>query len=338
MTTVNVFSPSFDSADSYGRVASELSAGVEALGGHVNCFGADAPEQTVRLVPGGFVLGYPTGKRGALANVGVRVAVTMFESNALPEGWVGALNGFNRVIVPSQFCKQVFEAEGVESTIDVVPLGVNDVFMAAKRRVYSSPFTVLIIADRGQRKGWWEAMLAFHRAFGDDPNVRLIVKSRGEPLRVTNANVEYVTGDLTEIELRDLYYRAHVMLFPGREGYGLPPREFAATGGVALALDWGGTQDDLERWGFQLPVSHHEVAFQDHPRFNGQVGTWGVVDVEAMATALQVVQTYYAPFAARAMRNAAWISESYRWSSFAAACWDIYHEAVEEVRLGRNVS
>jgi glycosyltransferase involved in cell wall biosynthesis len=197
---------------------------------------------------------------------------------------------------------------------------------------------VLVIGDRGRRKGWWDAMLAFHRAFGNGPDVRLIVKSRGEPMRVTNPNVEYVTGDLTEEELRDLYHQAHVMLFPGREGYGLPPREFAATGGVALALDWGGTRDDIGRWGFRLDVSHHEVAFQDHPHFGGQVGTWAVADVDAMAQALQTVRDWYPYYAGQAMRNAAWVADHYRWSSFAAAAWDIYHEAVAEVQRARNVS
>jgi len=328
--TVNIFSPSFDPCDSYGRLACELSRGLRAAGQHTNCFGADAPEQMIRPALGGFVLGYPTAEYGSLAHMGPRVAVTMFEATSVPPGWVAALNSMDAVIVPSTFVRAVFMNCGVQVPVHVVPLGVSEVFKQPRPRQYSDPFTVLVFADRGTRKLWWEAILAFHRAFGDDERYRLIVKSRKEVIRVNNPNVEVRHGDLTTEQLRDLYNEAHVLLYPGREGFGLPPREMAATGGVALSLDWGGTEDGLAEWGVAIPRDGYDVAFPDHPDFGGGVGFWGSTSIEAMVKVLQTVEGYYEHYAAQAMDAATWVRDTYRWDAFAQRCFEIYERVVEE--------
>lgn len=333
----NVFAPTFDLCDSYGRVASELAAGLEQLGWQVNRIGEAAPAQVVTPCFGGFLLGYPTHHErfGALAtaSAGVRVALTMFEATALPEGWVGALNRCDAVVAPSRFVREVFIREGVSVPVHIVPLSVSAVY--TKQPVLrawdgSSPFRVLVIGDRGARKGWWEALLAFHQAFGDDPRYELILKTRKTALRVSNPNVRIIEGDYSDIEMRALYDSAHLMVFPGREGFGLPPREFAGTGGVAMALDWGGTADGIYQWGAAIPVAGMEPAFRDNAALVG-TGEWAVPDVARMAKMMRAIADDYALYAHNAYINAqTFVKNTYIPRYFGLRCASIYKQVMEE--------
>src|SRR5690606_12701591 len=120
------------------------------------------------------------------------------------------------------------------------------------------------------------AAQAFNKAFGDDMRYRLILKSRTDAVNVSisNPNIEIIAQDMSDEEMCQLYHRAHVMLFPTRgEGFGLPPREFAATGGLAMATNWGGTAENIDRWG--IPIEHAmEPAYNTTSKWAGTVGEW----------------------------------------------------------------
>lgn len=333
MSVVNVFSPAFDPCDSYGRVASELADALTAYGHRVNRISPNAPAQTVKPAFGGFLLGYPTRHAGygVMAMRGVRVALTMFEASQLPVGWVETLNACDAVIVPGNWCKQMFERNGVTVPIHVVPLGISREFLKPRIRQVSDPFTVLAFADRGERKGWFETMLAFRRAFGDDMRYKLILKARRFSFNFGNPNIEVMTGDLSNEQLRDLYYRAHVMSFPSRgEGFGLPPREFAATGGVSIVTNWSGLRDDVH--GYAVPLKWTpETAF---PKlFRGEVGQWAKPDANHLATLLRDIADNYEAYSQFAHQAAWFVSTQYRWDEFARRCWQIY-EQVTEARYG----
>lgn len=338
MASVNVFSPNFELADSYGRLASELSSGLENRGVSVNRIGGHAPQhQPMTPVMGGFVLGYPTNfhKFGVLASGGARVAVTMFEASCLPEGWADVLNTCDAVIVPARFLVDVFRKSGVQVPIHVVPLGISSEFIDPVIRDKRVPFTVLAIADRGRRKGWWEAAMGFYRAFGDNTDFKLILKSRSLSARFTNPNVEALKGDMSNDELAALYQRCHVMVFPTHgEGFGLPPREFAATGGIAIATNWGGTADDIQHWGVPLDYTM-EDAFPQHGAFAGAVGQWAKPDVEHIKTLLRQTAMYYKYYETRAAKAAGFVRDTYDWQTFADKCLQIYND-IAEVKYGSN--
>lgn len=333
MDRLNIFSPSFDPCDSYGRLANELATGIEAQGGSVNRIGGDAPDRPIRPVFGGLLLGYPTlyGAYGALASTGPRVAVTMFESTILPPGWVENLNRCDAVVVPSSWCADVFRANGVRVPVHTVPLGVSDAFLQYRQRnPQRQPFTFLAIADRGQRKGWLDVGLAFDQAFGQDPAYRLIFKSRRLPIRISNPNIEVIAADYSDAELAALYTRAHVMVFPARgEGFGLPPREFAGTGGLALATNWSGLADDIEHWG--VPINRFSLtpAWSERNDWHGQLGVWAAVDVAELAQQMRIVAEHYAVYAERLDNTAAFVRETYSWTRFANRVYDIWKEIAD---------
>lgn len=348
MTCVNVCAPGhLDPLDSYGLIACELSRELTRLGVHVNALAlgrrqmdsqppdvAAVTAQPIRAALGGICLGYPTtyARHGALVQAGPRVAVCMFESTKLPAGWVEPLNRCDAVVAPSWFCWEVFRRAGVRVPSYVVPLGVGDVYTPAERTP-GRPFTFLAFLDRGKRKGGMVALQAFLRAFGDDTAYRLVLKSRDPKVKIDllNANITLVQRDMSEEELYRLYLDCDVMINANRgEGFGLLPREMAATGGIALATDWGGTADDLEVWGHPLPYTLVEADWRGAKNLEGQdLGVWAEPDVSRIAEILKDVALNREAYQVQARLAAPVVRRLYSWPKFAERVFEIWQEVAE---------
>jgi glycosyltransferase involved in cell wall biosynthesis len=289
MKTISIYTPTWDVCDSYGIKAVALARGIELAGYRVNRMGLD--EQPIQPTPGGFLLGYPTlyGEWGPLANMGRRVAVTAWESTEIPPAWLVGLEKVDYVSVGSSFTRDVLIDCGVTTPVFVVPLGVSETYRYVERPVDREPFTFLAFGDRGARKGWDIAIHAFVKAFGDDPRYKLIIKCREgglENLRLGHDNIEIRRADLDERGMLALFAEADVMVFPTLgEGFGMPPREFAATGGMVLATGFSGVADEANVWG---PAIEYQLvkAWPGHDSFEG-LGQWAQPDTEHLAVLMR---------------------------------------------------
>jgi len=324
MFPISVYSPAIMKEDSYGRLAYELVAGLSPHPVNLITMYGGAMRYPVT---GGFLLGYPDKfhKYGVLANSGVRVAITMFESTRIPESWIAPLNACNAVIVPAKFLEKVFRDCGVTVPIHVIPLGISAAYEPIVRGS-ANPYTFLTIGDRGLRKGWDSVLFAFVEAFGASDDVRLIIKARPGSMNVTftNRNVTVIEEDYTDEQMCDLFGRAHCMAFMGREGWGLPPREFAKTGGLALALNWGGLADDIEQWGYPVNAWELVPAWEHDPVLEGNNGNWAQVDEKQLAQMMRFVANNRAEMALRGMAASYAVSRLYSWERFAKSCLAVY--------------
>jgi glycosyltransferase involved in cell wall biosynthesis len=365
MKPITVYtSQHWDMADSYGLIACQLARHLTALGVRVNAISlgktvVDSQPDDIRAVTsrpilptfGGIVMGYPTNyHHHTLLHYGPRVALTMFESTRLPSDWIEPLNNMDAVIVPSEFCATVFRDSGVSVPVYVVPLGIGESYTYHARTANTSisapiaeiegkggrPLTYLAFFDRGERKGGMVAQQAFTRAFGDDMRYKLILKARaakpGRALVLTNPNIEVIHQDMSEQELYELYCRCDVLINPHKgEGFGLLPREFAATGGFALTPGWSGTADAIEQWGYALPYTLETAHWQGNRTLAGQdLGVWASVNSVMVAGELRTVAATWEwtkqllPVKAQAARRL------YNWRTFAERVLNIY----QEVRVG----
>jgi glycosyltransferase involved in cell wall biosynthesis len=332
--TLNVFSPNWDRADSYGRLGREMVSGLRHQRVHVNAIGGGSPKTNVfKTVVGGMLLGWPSAYHnyGPLAQVGPRVALTMFESNDLPFGWSDVLNTMQAVVVPSQWLVEVFRDNGVEVPIHVVPLGISRAFKY-QARTTGRPYTFIAFADKRLRKGWHIAASAFARAFGESDKYQLILKCRkgsDDVPGVANANMHVIRQDLSDKRMNELYGMADCMVFPTcGEGFGLPPREFAATGGTSIVTNWGGTADDLSAWG--LPINYSmQCAWTGHETLAG-IGEWAAPDVDDLAATMTQVAAHASFYAERGRVASAFVSKNYRWGAFAKALVPIWQQACRD--------
>jgi len=355
---ISVYAPSYDPYDGYGRMMLELVYHLSAQGIHVNpmtvprgkvFYDTHSPalrellNRPIKATVGGIVMGYPTlyEEYGELAKAGPRIAITMFESTKLPEGWVAALNQCDAVIVPAKWQVEAFRDCGVHVPMHVVPLGVSETFKPVNGmvqrpvrdhagRTAREPYTFLTIGDRGAaRKGWDVAMLAFVEAFGDRDDVRLLVKTREKQFayEMKNANIEVLQADLDEYGLNDLYNAVDCMVFPSRgEGFGLPPREFAATGGPALATEWWA--DDIQQWGYRIEYKM-KTAWGEHSKFKG-LGRWAEPDgAHCTKQMLHVFNQDPNIVAYMGMRSMLAVRKLYSWATFAERVWGIWQDVTK---------
>jgi glycosyltransferase involved in cell wall biosynthesis len=344
---ISIYAPGhIDVADSYGLIACQLARHLEAAGVTVQAMAVgdrmteglpdDVAAITARPIGGtmgGIVLGYPVTyhQYGALSMCGPRVAITMFESSRLPGGWIEEMNRCAAVVTPSQFCADVFVQCGLRVPVHVIPLGIGECFTPCRRQ-RGSVYTFMAIADRGPRKGAAIAARAFLKAFGDDPAYRLVLKSRAKEnvTHISNPNIDLVQVDMSEAQLVEFYHRMDCMVFPScGEGFGLPPREFAATGGPVIATNWGG-MDNVWDWG--LPLGYRLVpAWQGHIVFEKQqLGDWAEPDVNELAILMREVADEADIYNEWAYHNAKSVIERYRWDSFAMGVLDVWNGVLRE--------
>jgi glycosyltransferase involved in cell wall biosynthesis len=343
MTNITVYAPGhYDIADSYGLIACQLARHLTALDVHVNAVGLgetvmDNQPPDVRAVTerpikpslGGVVMGYPTsfGRHSALLHTGPRIAITMFESSRCPASWIEPLNDMDAVITPSWFCANVFRDCGVTVPIHVVPLGVSEVYQYAPRPK-DRPLTFLAFLDRGARKGGIVALNAFLMAFGESTEHRLILKGRTPklPWTMENPNITAVMQDMSEQELYELYLSADVLINPHKgEGFGLLPREFAATGGIAMTTKWSGTADGIGIWGYPLPYELVKADWRGNKYLEGQdLGEWAQVSPERVATHLRIVAANRDYYQNQAKSAAYHTAKLYSWRTFAETVMHIW--------------
>lgn len=324
-----------DPFDSYGLICCELIRHLTRLGRRVNVIAGghkrlDTQDEEVAAITAlppirsqsGIFLGYPTSyvRYNTFEFCRPRVAVSMFESSRIPADWPHMLNQCEAVVVPTDFCRDVFLESGVGTDVFAIPLGIHDVYQPAPRDP-NRPFTFLSFLDRGKRKGGLFALQAFLQAFGNNMDYKLILKARHtkRSLTIVNPNVEVVQDDLSEEELYRLYLQCDVMLNPNMgEGFGLIPREFAATGGTALATAWGGTAEGIDVWGIPLPYTLVPADWAGHPNLAGQpLGDWAQPDISGIVEIMRDVADNRESYMQRAMKNAPIVRQMYSWNKFA---------------------
>lgn len=246
----------------------------------------------------------------------LRVLRTMFETDRIPDAWVGPCNRADQVWVPTRHNVEAFAAAGVErERLRVVP----EPFELDRLHRDAPPLelpdahgTVVLAAfDFSLRKGWDVLLDAWCAAFAPDDDVTLVLKvwstTAGmgaeaihaaigarvaelghDPARIPDV---VVIDDLLGPEaMAGLYRACDVYVAPTRgEGWGRPIMEAMAMGRPAIATAWSGPAefvDDAVGW----PVAYRmadvpPAAVAEVPVYAGH--RWAEPDRDALVAALR---------------------------------------------------
>jgi len=168
-------------------------------------------------------------------------------------------NLFDLIIVPSSFCKEVYKRSGVFTDIEVLPHGVDDVFLREPReprdkdvkRIYELKGRKILffLWHSGFRKGADVVADAFSRLVKEFDNVYLIVKLAGilDPFVQFLYNIPNVilfNKWLDDEDLVDLYDACDIVVVPSRGGgFELNALEGLARGKIVIVSQWGSFDD-----------------------------------------------------------------------------------------------
>jgi glycosyltransferase involved in cell wall biosynthesis len=141
-------------------------------------------------------------------------------------------------------------------------------------------------------------------------------------------NVEVVESLLHHPQWLQLLQHADCFLFPSRgEGWGLPPREAAATGLPAIATNWGGLAVELPQWGIPLNLQGMLPAtFGEWDA--GEVGEWAEPSLDHLVDLMLTCYENRAAAAAGGLKAAAWLAQNTPWTRTAQGVMEVMKEAI----------
>ena len=175
----------------------------------------------------------------------IKIASSMFDADLIPNKWVKILNNdFDAVVVPDKYHIKTYLNSGVKIPIFVLPLGLYlDDFLNNNAKSFANkPFVFGNSCSLPYRKNHIRLIEAFAQAFGDNPDVKLIINSRAcEP-----GALKKLKDKITELNLKNIHFSlkslsssdyisflksidCYVSSSAG-EGFAITPREALALG------------------------------------------------------------------------------------------------------------
>jgi glycosyltransferase involved in cell wall biosynthesis len=271
---------------------------------------------------------------------GRNIQWVVFESTRIPEAIRPAIQGADQVWVPTSWGHSVLTAHGIDADrIRIMPEGVDGARVHAhgrQPRTSARPFRFLTVGKYEQRKGIDETIEAFAQVYANQPQAELIIKSnyftnhheKYNALRAKILGLDNVTllwGEMTEIQLADLYRACDVFVLPTRaEGWGLPLIEAVAAGLPIITTMHSGHMEFLQYvTDSVLPVAHVMTRIDCpeycsyYPDTMNDWGVWASPDVDSLAACMQQALREEHALYNRAQRNSKIIRERFSWSQSA---------------------
>ena len=263
--------------------------------------------------PGSWSALLDAGDRWTIGEAKRRVGLFVWELSRLPDEWIPTLNLLDAVIVPSQYCAEIFR-RATDLPIHVVPHVVpgpppltpaeqaqgrakleRQFGVPAARRLIlyafdgssylprKNPYALVraFKASGLSARGWTLILKTKHLSESSQDAVRLMADIGGDPA-ITLIDRAMAPRDQDALfAAADIYASPHAS-----EGFGLTIAEAMAAGKIVVATDYSGSTDFLDpSTGFPVRWTEHVLDQQHGPYEKG--GVWAEVDERHLAEALQ---------------------------------------------------
>lgn len=183
--------------------------------------------------------------------------ITIFETDRIPNAWVGLLNNefVDEVWVPSEFNVETFSRSGVkkEKLLKIpYPIDISQYNLPKKGH---ERFRILYIADFSPRKNIKQLIEAFQKEFKAKDNVELLLHTTTEfkeeqklfinsIMQENSHKIEFSTNKMDDLSLRELISSADLYISVDRaNGWGMPVMEAMAIGTPVATINWSGSTE-----------------------------------------------------------------------------------------------
>jgi glycosyltransferase involved in cell wall biosynthesis len=191
------------------------------------------------------------------------------------------------LIVPSNYCKNVFSAGGLRpDNLFVVPNGYDETIFnrepgnsVEKFGINPDKFNFVYVGNSQWRKGLDILLHAWKGSFDRSDNAKLIIKDNPRIYGKSNildeiiklqyttdcGEIIYIDDELSTSEMADIYKASQTIVHPYRaEGFGMHIQEAMACGCVPIISADGPTEDFIPKdKGFRIPVSNNAINLED---------------------------------------------------------------------------
>ncbi|PZW45875.1 glycosyltransferase involved in cell wall biosynthesis [Humitalea rosea] len=243
---------------------------------------------------------------GRRAVAGKRViAYWAWELPGLPADWARGFRFAHEIWAPSSFCAAAMRRP-TGPPVRVVPHPLPEPICAPiGRAAFGLPeaaFISLCLFDAGSslaRKNPLGAIAAHERAFGDQPDRILVLKTHGTATAgpgwaevaaaaAARPNIRVIDADLPRAEMWALMAAADVVVSLHRaEGFGFAIAEAMALGRPVVATDWSGNRDFMHGPGVH-PVPARLIPARDpQATYDFPAMSWADPDLDAAAAILR---------------------------------------------------
>ncbi len=290
------------------------------------------------------------------------VGHTAWETDRIPDHWIGCLDAADLVVVPSRFSADALRSSPVSVPVEVVPHVAPAGSSHTSHRWEDFPpevFVFYTIAEWSERKAVFHSVEAYLRAFTSADPVLLVVKTSRLDRRCPPPSgrhavepgtsawamsrllaghrdpppVQLVTRELSDDDVRALHERGNCFVSLCRsEGWGLGAFDAAAAGTPVVTTGFGGHLDYLA--GSDYLVRYDLVPVDDPAGYPSYAPDqhWAEPDLDHAVELLRRVLTHRK----EAVAHAAGLAREIRWRYRAPAVAAEFRSVVDSHRSARG--
>ena len=258
----------------------------------------------------------------------INVFFTMFEADKIPDNWVENINLFaDYVIVPSQFCLNVFAKSGVTKPMIKLNLFIDG------QEIYDKQTKPFIFAHQnsfveGAQKGYDLVMRAFLNVFHNVPESQVMLLLKGRSYRWANdtyylnmakdeKKIKVILEDMDEKTMEEEFWKKiDCFVYPSRgEGFGLPPLE-AMSRGIPTILTNAHSHTEFSRFGLPVGIKGTTKAYYVGRIWDYGIGQWVEPDIKDVESWMWEVFNNQEKYKIQARENAKIVQELFNMEVF----------------------
>lgn len=253
------------------------------------------------------------------------LAYSMFETDQIHQSWVNVLNNYyDAVLVPDPYLMTVYKNSGVRIPIFTVPLAVNiaPFLNSAIKKNKNHPFIFGNLSTCHVRKNIDKIIQGFNQAFGNNPNVRLVLNAKFADPEYKRKIDSYLANMKTRnisFQQRDLTNQLYLRLFKQfdcyinasqGEGFSIQPREAMALGIPAIVSN-NTAQISICDTGLVRAINSPYKIKADYSFIGipGDVGNFFDTDTAEIGRAMREVYENYEQYLSKAQQARNWAAK-----------------------------